>query len=92
MSAYHIGEDEEPTGRRQTITALVIVGLALAVPFVPAAQQQQLAFLLRSSVLRPFVSIQEGLAAARLHAVSTEEFQARLDSTVSALTNRAASR
>ncbi len=88
MSAYHIGEHEEATGRRKTITAVVIVGLALALPFMPAAQQQQLAFLLRSSVLRPFVSIQEGLAAVRLHAVSTEEFQARLDSMVSALTNQ----
>lgn len=88
MSVYQIGEEEEPAGRRQTVTAFVIVGVALALPFVPAAQQQQLAFLLRSSVLRPFVSIQEGLAAARLHAVSTEEFQVRLDSTVSALANQ----
>ena len=88
MSAYHIGEGEEPTGRRQTITALVIVGLALVSPFMPPAQQQQLAYLLRSSVLRPFVSIQEGLAAARLHAVSSDEFQLRLDSAVSALANQ----
>ena len=88
MSAYHIGEDEEPTGRRQNITALVIVGLALISPFMPVAQQQQVAFLLRSSVLRPFVRIQEGLAAVRLHAVSTEDFQLRLDSMVSALTNQ----
>jgi rod shape-determining protein MreC len=88
MSAYHIGEDEEPTGRRQTIAALVIVGLAIVALFAPSAAQQQLAFLLRSSLLRPFVSIQEGLAAARLHAISTEESQARLDSTVAALTNQ----
>ena len=88
MSGYHIGEDEEPTERRQNLIALVIVGLALAAPFMPAIQQQQVAFLLRSSVLRPFVMIQEGIAAASLHAVSTEEFQARLDSAVSALTNQ----
>ncbi|MCH7562864.1 MAG: rod shape-determining protein MreC [Gemmatimonadetes bacterium] len=88
MSAYHIGEDVEPTARRQNIIALVIVGLALASPFMPTARQQQLAFLLRNSLLRPFVMIQEGMAAASLHAVSTEEFQARLDSAVSALTNQ----
>lgn len=88
MSAYHLGEDEEPTGRGQTITAVAMVGLAIVALFAPPAPQQQLAFLLRSSVLRPFVSIQEGLAAARLHAVSTEEFQARIDATVSALTNQ----
>ncbi len=88
MSGYHIGEDEGPNGRRRNIIALVIVGLALASPFIPTAQQQQLAFMLRSSLLRPFVMIQEGLAAASLHAVSTEDFQVRLDSAVSALTNQ----
>jgi len=88
MSAYHTPEGEEPNGRRQNTAAVVIVILALVVPFVPAVQQQQVAFLLRSSVLRPFVSIQEGLASARLHSVSSEEFQARLDSTISVLTNQ----
>ena len=87
MSAYQT-HDEEPSGGQQSTAALMTVGLALIVLLLPTAQQQQLAFLLRSSVLRPFVSIQEGLTAARLHAASAEEFQARLDSAVSMLTNQ----
>ncbi|GMR12379.1 MAG: hypothetical protein BMS9Abin29_0568 [Gemmatimonadota bacterium] len=87
MSAYHMGEGLKPAGHRQTITALVIVGVALVALLAPPAQQQRLASLLRNSVLRPFVTMQEGLAAARLHSISTKEFQARLDATVSALAN-----
>ncbi len=88
MSPYQTAEHDEPTGRRQTTVAATLVALALVGPFLPQAQQQMLASVLRGTVLRPFVSIQQGLASARLHATATEEFQARLDSVVSVLANQ----
>ncbi len=48
--------------------------------FLPDPSQDQVASLLRGSVLRPFILTQEALVRRSIHAEDTEVLQARLDS------------
>ena len=73
---------------RSGLIAVGFVVVSLLVLYLPAAPQQQLASLVRGSILRPFVMTQEGLARHRVHAAETETLQQQLDSLASVLSDQ----
>jgi len=60
--------------------AVVITLVALATPYMSEALQQQVAFTLQASVLRPFIATQERLTEGRARADEMEALRAQLDS------------
>lgn len=80
-------EDVERQGRRQLWITGAFFALALLVANLPDGAQQSVATALRSTVLRPFVSMQRMVTRARLRALETSRLQALLDSTVAELAN-----
>jgi rod shape-determining protein MreC len=81
MPAY-TNDSGDSGGRRQLIVALVVVVAAVSVAFLPAPRQQQVAWAIRESALRPFVLVQEGLSVARLRATDAGALRRDLDSLV----------
>jgi rod shape-determining protein MreC len=73
-------EPERTGGRRQGILAGTFLILALATSYLPKGAQQDIAWSLRATLLRPFLATQEHLAAAKLRSRKVEALQARLDS------------
>ena len=73
---------------RSGLIALGFVVVSLLVLYFPDGAQQQLASLIRRSILRPFVMTQEGLARRRVHAAETEALQLQLDSLASVLSDQ----
>ena len=63
---------------------LVLSVIAL---YLPDPSQDEVASLLRGSVLRPFILAQEGLVRRSIHAEDTEVLQARLDSLEAVIAN-----
>jgi rod shape-determining protein MreC len=84
----YVTEEEERGPRRQILATLFFLLLAVIARILPPGPQQQVASIFRASVLRPFVLVQEGLADSRVHAETTEDLQARLDSIESLVTNQ----
>lgn len=84
MPAYTT-ESEGSAGRRQVLFALVFLGLALVLTYLPPGQQQGIASALRASVLRPFVATQEGLVSTRARTLETGQLRSQLDSLVATL-------
>ena len=76
----YIGDPPHHDGRRQLILAFAFFGLALVVMYMPAGPQRVVATTLRSTLLLPFISTQEALVRARVHASETSRLQASLDS------------
>lgn len=74
--------------RRQGVGALFFFGLALVMFFLPASQQQQVAGLLRASVLRPFIATQEIVGRAQVRTREAGELRREMDSLVSILVNQ----
>jgi len=74
--------------RHQLILAVAMLVLAVGLRILPPAPQQQIASFFRGTVLSPFVLIQEGVAASRVHAESTEDLQVRLDSLEGVIANQ----
>lgn len=83
-------EPEVSGGRRQGALAVVFVLAALVLLYLPDAGQQQVAWALRASVLRPFLVMQGALVASRLQAREVREVQAQLDSLTAVLSNQGA--
>lgn len=83
-------EPEITGGRRQVALAVVFVLLSLVFLYLPDGGQQQVAWALRASVLRPFIRAQEGLVASRLRAREVSEVQAQLDSLTALLSAQGA--
>ena len=81
-------ETEGAGPNRSGRIALGFFLVSLLVLYLPAGSQQQLAALVRGSVLRPFVMTQEGLARRRVHAAETEALQQQLDSLASLLSDQ----
>ncbi len=79
MPAYG-AEKERNGGRRQGTLAVVFLLAALVTAYLPDAGQQRVAFALRSSVLRPFIGLQQRLTDARLRSAEVEVLRAQLDS------------
>jgi len=76
----YIGDPPGHDGRRQRILAFASFGLALVVMYMPPGPQRVVATTLRSTLLLPFISTQEALTRARVHASETSRLQASLDS------------
>jgi rod shape-determining protein MreC len=73
----------DTNGSRGFPSAFIAVGvfvLSVITLFLPDASQNEVASLLRGSLLRPFVLAQEGLVRRSIHAEDTEVLQRRLDS------------
>ncbi len=81
----------ETSGTEPSRSGLIALGffvVSLLVLYFPDGAQQQLASLIRGSILRPFVMTQEGLARRRVHAAETEALQLQLDSLASVLSDQ----
>lgn len=74
------GDNDIGGGRRQVVLAGLFVLAAVVVGTLGEAPEQQIAGLLRGSVLRPFVAIQEGLAHQRTRGGDIDELRVRVDS------------
>lgn len=70
----------ESGARREFRTTLVVLLAALALANLPSSYEESLSRLVRGSVLRPFLALQEGIVAARVRAVEASVLQARIDS------------
>lgn len=88
MPPYTPPEPEGQAGRRDLTRAAIVVFFAISLSLVGDGTQEFLAAQIRSSALLPFVSLQQGLANARVRAIRNEELQGQVDSLVSALTSR----
>src|SRR5262245_60426056 len=82
MPAYTT-ETVDTSGRRQVVATVLFVVAALVTSYLPATTQERVAAVLRSTVLRPFVTTQETIILARSRAVDTDILAKRLDSLVS---------
>ena len=87
MPPFHT-DAKEPKPSRGGLTALGWLALSLVVLYLPNESQQEMASLLRGSLLRPFVMTQETLARARVHAADTEILQAQVDSLSSVISSQ----
>jgi len=83
--AYNRDDPIERNERRQLYGAVGFFVLALVTLNLPGPAQQQLATILRGSLLRPFVGMQRMVTGARLRAVDNADLRARLDSLVTVL-------
>lgn len=83
-------EPEIGGGRRQVVLALSCVVVALAMLYLPDAAQEDTAWALRSTVLRPFLATQEQVVRARLRAREVERMQVQMDSLTSMLSTQRA--
>lgn len=80
MPPPYAPEPDIAGGRRQGTLAVVFVVLSLVSLYLPADGQQQVAWALRASVLRPFIVLQGRLADAGLRRQEVDAVQAQLDS------------
>jgi rod shape-determining protein MreC len=83
-------EPETNGGGRQRTVAAVFFILAVAASYLPTGTQQRASWVLRASILRPFLSTQQRLADARLRALDVESLQAQLDSLAATLATHSA--
>lgn len=83
-------EPEVTGGRRQVALAVVFLLLSLVLLYLPDGGQQQVAWALRASLLRPFIVVQDRLAASRMRAREVADVQAQLDSLTALLSTQAA--
>ena len=83
-------EPETNGGRRQGTVAGAFFLASLVVYSLPDATQQQVAGILRASLLRPFLATQELLVDARSRARRVEAVQAQMDSLTSILATQSA--
>ena len=90
MPPPYAPEPDVAGGRRQGTLAIVFVVLSLVSLYLPAAGQQQVAWALRASVLRPFIVLQDRLAEARLRRQEVDAVQAQLDSLTALLATQGA--
>src|SRR5262245_44413024 len=83
MPAYTT-ETVDTSGRRQVVVTVLFIVAALVAHYLPGGTQERVAAVLRSTVLRPFVTTQETITLARSRAVDTDALTKRLDSLVAA--------
>jgi rod shape-determining protein MreC len=84
------GPEREANGRGQAPLAVGVLVLALMTPYLSQGVQQQVAFTLRASVLRPFIGTQELLTEARASADRVDYLQSELDALSAAAATQAA--
>jgi rod shape-determining protein MreC len=81
----------DPEGSERARSGLIAIGvfvLSVITLFLPDASQDEVASLLRGSLLRPFILTQEGLVRRSIHAADTDVLQRRLDSLEVVIANR----
>ena len=72
---------------RSGLVALGFFVLSVMALYLPDPSQDEVASLLRGSLLRPFVLAQEGLVRRSIHAEDTEVLQQRMDSLEAVIAN-----
>ena len=90
MPPPYAPEPDRAGGRRQGTLAGLFVVLALVALYMPTGGQQQVAWILRASLLRPFIALQAGFAEAGLRRQSVDLLQIRLDSLSAVLAGQGA--
>jgi cell shape-determining protein MreC len=83
-------EREAQGGRRQVTFAVGVMLLALATPYLSEGVQQQIAFTLQASALRPFIATQQRLTEARANAERIDYLQSELDALSAVVSTHAA--
>ncbi len=83
-------EPEATGGRRSVVLAVAFFVVAVVTSYLPGPNQQQIASAIRTTALRPFITIQRSLVAARLRAADVDVLRARLDSLVGVLSTMGA--
>lgn len=83
-------EPEVQNGKRQGALAVAFLLAALVTVYLPDGAQQRLAWVLRASVLRPFIATQQRLTDARMRATQVDELRVRLDSMAGVLSTQSA--
>jgi rod shape-determining protein MreC len=81
----------DTNGSRKAGSGVIAFGifvLSVITLFLPDASQDEVASLLRGSLLRPFILTQEGLVQRSIHAAETEDLQRQLDSLEVVIANR----
>lgn len=76
----YTAEAADNGGRRQGVLTAFFIVLAVILVSLPSGSQQQIAALVRATVLRPFTAMQVALDRARVRATRSAELQADLDS------------
>jgi rod shape-determining protein MreC len=86
MPIYTSDTNGSGKARSNAIAAGFFLLSAIAL-YSPDSSQDQVASLLRGSVLRPFVLVQEGIVRRSIHAEDTEVLQRQLDSLQAVIAN-----
>ncbi len=81
----YTNETVDADGRRHAVATVLFVVGALVMTYLPSSGQQQVAAFLRSTVLRPFVAMQEAITDARMRATEADLLRHRVDSMVAAM-------
>lgn len=89
MPAY-IPDRTDIGERRQVAATVLFIVAALVVAYLPPSGQQQVAAFLRSTLLRPFVSVQKELTVARTPPAEIDRLRQQLDSLVALMTAQGA--
>ncbi|NJD18186.1 MAG: rod shape-determining protein MreC [Gemmatimonadetes bacterium] len=80
MPPPYAPEPEAGGTRRQGALAAVFVLLSLMALYLPESGQQQIAWALRATALRPFLAVQDRLVDSRLRAQEVTAVQSQMDS------------
>lgn len=80
MPPPYAAEPEGTGSRRQRALAVVFVLSSLVAMYLPDSAQQQIAWALRVTALRPFIALQDRLVESRLRAQEVTAIQAQMDS------------
>ena len=76
-----LGHEPETNGvRRQRVLAALFFLLAVTASYLPEGGKEASSWVLRATLLRPFIAVQERLSLARQRAQEVEALQVRLDS------------
>ena len=85
---YRPIEKRERSGQSKFF-ALSSVFFSLVLLYLPTELQETPAYLIRSTVLKPFILAQEYLVQRRVHSIDVETLQARVDSLLVAIASQA---
>lgn len=83
-------EPENTGGRRQIALAVIFLIVSLTTLYLPDSAQEGTAWVLRASILRPFLATQERVVRARLRAREVAGLQAQMDSLTAVLATQQA--
>ncbi|MBE22264.1 MAG: hypothetical protein CME22_01095 [Gemmatimonadetes bacterium] len=82
-----INRREKPD--RSQLFAFTVVLLSLVLLYLPPQLQETPAYLVRATILKPFILAQEYLIERKVHSIQVEVLQSRVDSLLMVITNQA---